>query len=132
MCMETNGPLLMLTDELYPLLCEWWMGHGFPAIPRRRLPPVSVMHTGGAFGCLYMDNGGTGVAMMEWLVTDPAARREAMRALCDVVAFLKEAARAHDYDMILTTCRQPSLARLLERVGFTRSDEGMIHLFANL
>lgn len=131
--METDGPLHLLTDDLYPLVAEWWTGHGFPAIPRRRLPHVSVMHAGGAFGCLYMDNGGTGVAMMEWLVTDPqAAPRAAARALCDVVEFVKETARAHDYDMILTTCRQPSLARLLERVGFTRSDEGMIHLFANL
>lgn len=131
--MATKGPLFMLTDDLYPLVCEWWQGHGFPAIPRRRLPPVSAIHTGGAFGCLYMDNGGTGVAMMEWLVTDPAATaRDAYRALCGVVEFLKATALEHDYDMILTTCRQPSLANLLERMGFTKSDKGMIHLFANL
>lgn len=123
----------ILTDDLYPLVREWWGARGFPAIPRRRLPPVSVLHSGGAFGSLYMDNGGTGVAMMEWLVTDPAVTaRTSYRALCDVVDFLKEEALRHDYDCVLTTCRQEGLARLLERKGFTRSDGGMIHLFKNL
>ena len=82
-----------------------------------------------AAGWLYMDNGGTGVAMMEWLVTNPEARPlEAARALTKVVEFLKAEAKRMDYAIILTTCRQPALARLLNRAGFSTTDTEMIHL----
>jgi hypothetical protein len=67
--------------------------------------------------------------MMEWLVTNPNAKPlDAARALRKVVAFLKSEAKRMAYPIILTTCRQPSLARLLGRDGFEVSDKEMIHL----
>jgi hypothetical protein len=35
------------------------------------------------------------------------------------------------FDFFLTTCRQPSLARVLEKCGFKISDANMIHLCSN-
>ena len=70
-----------------------------------------------------------GVAMIEWLVTDPQASPiQAARSLSRVVEFLRSELRRMDYAIVLTTCRQESLARMLERQGFQRSDTGMIHL----
>lgn len=125
----------MIVDKAahYPLLCEWWTGHGWPPVPEVILPPLGVIHTGGAAGWLYMDNGGTGVAMLEWLVTDPQAKPlAAARALSAVVQFLKEEAARLDYRHILSTCRQASLSRMLERHGFSVTDTGMIHLLCPL
>jgi hypothetical protein len=121
--------LRIVSAEDYPMLESWWTGHGFPPVPKRLLPPLGVIFADAAAGWLYMDNGGTGVAMMEWLVTNPKGRPlECARALTRVVEFLKAEAKRMDYPIILTTCKQPSLARLLQRSGFDTSDSGMIHL----
>lgn len=128
--METEpGLFRMVAGEDYPMLASWWQGHGWQAVPQRVLPPLGIIYADKAAGWLYMDNGGTGVAMMEWLVTNPEAKPlDAARALRKVVAFLKDEAKRMEYPIILTTCRQPSLARLLGREGFEVSDTEMIHL----
>ena len=125
----SDAPLRMWTREDYPILHGWWSGHGFPPVPERLLPPLGVIYEDHAAGWLYLDNGGTGVAMMEWLVTNPAARPlSAARALSKVITFLKSEAKRMDYAIILSTCRQASLARLLNREGFQTTDTDMIHL----
>lgn len=119
----------LVTPEDYPTLERWWTGHGWPAVPQRVLPPLGVIAGEMAAGWLYMDNGGTGVAMMEWLVTDPQAKPlAAAKALSSVVGFLKSEAKRMDYPIIFTTCRQPALARLLNREGFMTTDTEMIHM----
>lgn len=124
-----NEPLRMWSPDDYPMLETWWQGHGWPAVPLRVLPPLGVILNDTAAGWLYMDNGGTGIAMMEWLVTNPAAKpMKAAKDLMRVVEFLKSEAKRMDYAIILTTCRQPALARMLNRSGFQTSDTEMIHL----
>lgn len=125
----TDGPLRQWAPADYPMLEGWWSGHGWPAVPLRVLPPLGVIYNDCAAGWLYMDNGGTGVAMLEWLVTNPdAPLLIAARSLSKVVEFLKAEAKRMEYPIILTTCRQSSLARLLERAGFATTDREMIHL----
>ena len=126
---DDPSPLRMWQPADYPMLAGWWHGHGWPAVPQRVLPPLGVIHDNSAAGWAYMDNGGIGVAMIEWLVTDPQASPiQAARSLSRVVEFLRSELRRMDYAIVLTTCRQESLARMLERQGFQRSDTGMIHL----
>jgi hypothetical protein len=127
--MATSPELRLVTPEDYPMLKTWWEGHGWPAVPQRVLPPLGVLYGEQAAGWLYMDNGGTGVAMMEWLVTNPENRPlVTVRAINAVVEFLKAEGKRMDYNIILTTCRQPALARLLNRAGFTTTDTEMTHL----
>ena len=115
--------------EDYPTLVTWWEGHGWPAVPERILPPLGVIFGDQAAGWLYMDNGGTGGAVMGGVGTNPAlSPLKAARALKTVVGFLKSEAKRMDYPIILTTCRQESLMRFLEREGFHATDRGMIHL----
>lgn len=123
-----SDELRMVTAGDYPTLKQWWRGHGWEPVPQRMLPPLGVIGDAAA-GWLYMDNGGTGIAMMEWLVTNPkASALVAARALMRVVEFLKLEASRLDYHIILTTCRQPTLARMLNRAGFQTTDREMIHL----
>lgn len=124
-----TGELRIWKPVDYPGLSAWWDGHGWPPVPQRVLPPFGVIYDDLAAGWAYMDNGGVGVAMIEWLVTNPkAAPLSAARALIEVIKFLKSELRRMDYGIVMTTCKQESLARLLERHGFMRSDSGMIHL----
>lgn len=111
------------------MLESWWKGHGWSPVPECMLPKLFVIYDDTAAGGLYMSNCGCGVAMIEWIVTNPGAKpMAAAKAITKVVEFLKSEAKRMDYRAILTTCRQPSLARLLERHGFERTDEQMIHL----
>lgn len=124
------------TTADYPMLCEWWKAHGFPALPLAILPRLGLVveHESkpvvAAF--LYMDNS-VGVSMMEWLTTAPDAPMKvlpsAIRAICDV---MKQRAREMNYGVMLTTCRQPALARVYEKNGFERTDDSVIHLIAVL
>jgi hypothetical protein len=126
-----HAPLRMWTEDDYPMLQTWWEGHGWPAVPQRILPPLGVIFENSAAGWMYLDNGGVGVAFIEWLVTNPkAAPRTAVAALVAVVTFLKSEARRLNYPFILSTCKQEGLARLLEKAGFQRTDSGMIHLLS--
>ena len=117
----------------YEIVCEWWTAHGFPPVPVEALPSLGVIAAdddldGKAAGWLYMDNSST-VAMMEWLVVNPnATPKESLTALKTVIEFLKTEAGHMGYKTILTTCRQNGLAKVAEKLGFTRTDEGMIHL----
>ena len=126
---------LIEIEKDYPAFCDWWAGHGWPALPKSILPKRGVMAcdaakdgAGVAAAWLYMDNS-TGVSMMEWLVTNPqSGGKETLRAINAVIGFLTERALELDYGMMLTSCRQPSLVRVLEKNGFRKTDEGVTHL----
>jgi hypothetical protein len=129
MYMATDAPWRNMESNDYPMLSSWWEGHGWPPVPAVVLPKLFVIYDNTAAGGLYMSNCGCGVAMMEWLVTDPKAKPlAAAKALRKVIEFLKDCAKRMDYGAILTTCRQPSLARFIEGSGFQKTDTGMIHL----
>lgn len=119
--------------EHYPLLSTWWAEHGWPAVPPHKLPPFGFVAladgvpTFASFA--YMDNGGTGVAMMEWSVGNPSAEPKTLiKALKALVGFMLHQLKELDYDFIFTSCKQVGLARLYEKCGFTRTDSSMIHL----
>src|SRR5690606_10272023 len=98
------------------------------------IPPFAFLAhdldgTGRAFACAYLDNGGTGLAMLEWIVTNPDnAPRESLRALNTLLPFMRDHLRDRlDYPFILATCRQPALSRILEKHQFQRTDGQMTH-----
>lgn len=114
----------------------WWEGHDWPGVPPAALPRLGVVASVGgvpaAAAWLYMDNS-VGVAMLEWIVTNPNnSPRDSIRAIRAVTEFLKDRARDLDYGVILTTCKQQSLLKLLERNGFQESDRNMFHAVAIL
>lgn len=116
----------------YPTVKEWWEGHGWPAVPEAVLPqPGIICELNGepiAACWLYMSNS-NGVAMMEWTVANPElAGRDTVRAIEVLTGYVDVFAKEHDYGMILTTCKQEGLARLLSRNGFQETDREMIHL----
>lgn len=116
------------------MLAQWWTEHGWPVIPARIIPPFSWLAVDAdgrprAFACAYLDNGGTGVAMLEWIVTDPTnTPRESLKALNTLLPFMRDHLRDElDYPVILATCRQPALSRILEKHEFRKTDESVIH-----
>jgi hypothetical protein len=120
----------------YPMLVEWWAGHGWPGVPSAILPKVGFVAEDVQVGSveplvaawLYMDNS-VGVCWLEWMVSNPKAEPvRVYRGIKGVTEFAEEAAKTHGYGVMLTTCRQQSLVRTFERSGFTKTDEGVTHL----
>lgn len=119
-------------DDFHPVAMEWWESHGWPGVPANILPKLGIRAIDGdrplAAAWLYMDNS-VGVAMLEWIVTNPELpARKAAVALARLVDFAKQEAKSLGYSVVLTTCRQESLAKLLERAGFHQTDRDVIHL----
>jgi hypothetical protein len=131
-------PILKMFDREtdYPIVKEWWEGHGWNAVPLAVLPKLGVMAMLNekpiASGWLYMDNS-VGVSMLEWMVANPDAKPKAVyKSIKTIVEFLKTQAKEMNYTVMLTTCKQESLARVYEKTGFQRTDSEMIHLIQPL
>jgi hypothetical protein len=118
---------------LYSTFEMWWKAHGWPGVALPILPKCGIMvqaDNGNALavGWLYMDNS-VGVAMLEWVVTNPdATAKQSYLAIAMLVQSAREVARTLDYGVILSTARQQSLARCLQKNGFIQTDTGMTHL----
>jgi N-acetylglutamate synthase-like GNAT family acetyltransferase len=121
-----------IAETDYPILVEWWKGHGFPVLPVAVLPKLGLVveHDTKPIACafLYMDNS-VGVCMLEWLTTAPEAAPKAIpSAIRAIVEVMAQRAKEMNYGVMLTTCRQPALARVFEKNGFEKTDEAVIHL----
>ena len=126
------------TPEDYPQLAQWWEGHGWSPVPELILPKLGIiadMHaeesiTPTAAAWLYMDNSSS-VAMLKWMVSNPEANpRHVLRALKEILGFLKERAKELGYNVILATCRQDSLSKVLTKSGFEVTARDVIHHLA--
>lgn len=134
-----STPTLAVIEDLpalYPTLEKWWNGHGWPAVPQAILPKLGILASKGerpvAASWLYMDNS-CGVSILEWTVADPdAAPRDVATSILRIADFAQQEARRLNYSVMLTTCRQESLSKLLQRAGFHETDREMIHLVTTL
>jgi len=119
-------------EKDYATVSAWWDAHKFPVVPAAVLPKLGIMafdeqKEGICAGWLYMDNS-VGVAMLEWVVTNPAQTPlRTVKGLNALVDFMESEAARMDYGVILTSCRQESLGKLFERHGFKMTDESVRH-----
>jgi hypothetical protein len=120
----------------YDMVCAWWTGHGWSAVPQAFLPKLGVVAyvTDGeksedtAAAWLYMDNSSP-VCWLEYMVSNPKANAgRAVKALRHLDSFLTGEAKALGYRAMMTTCRQDSLVKFHAKNGFTKTDEDVTHL----
>lgn len=121
-------------DTDYELFAQWWKDHNFDAVPPVALPALGVVteYNGKpvAAAWLYLDTS-TPIGMLEWIVTDPANKPKVSAiGISHAVQALRYSAMELGHTIILSSCRQQSLAHLLERLGFTETDKQVIHLIS--
>ena len=116
----------------YSLVSAWWKEHGFPSMPEHKLPPFGfVVEVDGipmGASWAYMCNGGTGVAMLEWTVSNPGGGFTAARSIKELLTFMVEQLNMLEYDVIMTATKHSGLIKLMEKVGFQTTDSGVTHL----
>jgi hypothetical protein len=132
----------------YALLEGWWKVRAREAPPRNILPTLGVMASSSsnhqssipnpqspplAAAFAYLDATGSGVAWVGWMITDPAAPKAlAGRAMLRALDFLEKECRRLGYWLGWATVADASFIRFLEARGYTRTDEGLCHLFKTL
>lgn len=122
----------------YGLMAGWWRVRAREAPPRNILPRLGVIASYGtgkpvAAAFAYLDAGGSGAAWLGWMITDPAApKATAGRAMVHALDFLEKECRRLGYWLGWATVNDASFIRFLERRGYTRTDEGLCHLFKTL
>lgn len=119
-------------EKDYEMLKSWWESHGWEGVNPGLLKPlghiVEIDDKPIVASFLYPVLG-CGLAIMEWTVSNPEATRfSVVKAMSSITKFFKEWCLENGYGVLITTCKQESLARLHERNGFTKTDESMIHL----
>lgn len=115
----------------HPIFADWWTRHKFPVMPEVFLPNTGIIvEREGvplAGGFIYMDDS-CAVCMLEWVVTNPDNKpRESLKALTMLYDFAGQLAKDYGRGIMLTAIKQPALGRLLEKVGFIKSDSEITH-----
>ena len=97
------------------------------------LPTLGVLDDEAACGFLYLDATGSGVAVMAWTATNPAAGvLDRGRAMGRVIDFLEREARHLGYHALMCSHSHPSFIRRFKARGYVTGDSGLVHLFKSL
>ena len=120
-------------EELdFEMLSDWWKAHGFNAVNPGLLKPLGfIVEIDGKpiVASFLYPIAGCGLAIMEWTVSNPDSKPfEFIKAMKSITRFFIEWCEENDYRVMMTTCKQDSLAKLHKRNGFTETDDSMIHL----
>jgi hypothetical protein len=113
-----------------------WAARGAIPPARERLPSCATAayfeHAPGtpiAVVFSYLDACSSGVAWLAWLATDPAAPPVTRaRALIGAIRHHLAVIKTFDYWLVSATYSEPSLGRLLRRLGFRREDGHILTL----
>ena len=120
------------TLEDMPMLNSWWDGHKHPTVPFEILPDVGIIayddeNTPLAFGVLYACNSAP-IGWIEWITSNPEVSAFASyRGVSTVLDFLCLEAKKSGINVLMSTCRQKSLGKVLSKNGFAQTDESVSH-----
>jgi hypothetical protein len=120
---------------LHATFAKWWKAHGWPVLPVEALSPCAVVvEENGepiAAAWLYLALG-CGLSWMEYVVTNPHnSPKKSLNAIEELCNSVRVVAKSLNYGRVITSCRQKSLARTLEkRCGFRKTDDDVTHLIS--
>lgn len=96
----------------------WYVAHGLCPLSEDVLPATGLIVSGVACAFLYWTDA-PGLALLEGLVTNPAARLSARReAVAAILASLAVHARENGVRIVVGFTEKHGVARVLERIGF--------------
>jgi len=124
--------LEFISPEMFEVVRGWWKAHDHPDLPIEIMPDIglAVVDSDGrmnAVGWLYGCNSAP-VGWVEWITTDPAnTPMESYKSITLLLTFMNEEAKKNGISVLLSTCRQKALGRILEKSGFKKTDEDVSH-----
>lgn len=132
---DTTYSIRAYAADDFELITGWWLAHDGQRRPQSILPKCGVIceidDKPAAALFLHMDNS-CGMCMVEHAVSRPGlSLKKARAAFGHCVACLKKIAGIHGYHTVAVYCPEP-IAYVLERRGFTRSEQNLVQLFSTV
>lgn len=116
-----------IKESDYSTACEWWKGRGFPCLPKHVLPDTGSIVEDFCLGYLFLSNGG--LCMIEFVVGNPDKHGiELHNALTILLKDLVRKAKNNGCTMVFSSVKNKSLIKIMERVGFNVTEQGMSNL----
>lgn len=117
------------TASVIDLLGDWWEGHGWPRLPLDVLPQICALGVCGdrAVAAAFAYEPTPTVAWIDYMVTNPSSGLKGAISLKNLIIQFSDNLQSRGYKYIHSCCRQESLARLMEKSGYKRTDEGVTH-----
>ena len=112
----------------YATACEWWKGREVPCVPEIVIPPTGAIVEDFCLGYLFLSNGG--LCMIEFVVGNPAKHGiELHNAVTILLKDLLRQAVENGCPMVFSAVKNKSLIKIMERVGFSVTEDGVSNLF---
>lgn len=123
-------------ETLYPVFLGWWQVRGGAPVPQAMLPKLGIvaMEDGEPLAAvwMYMDNS-ISLGFLNWFLTRPGLPpRKARAALEHLLKFMALEAGRLGITHLIASCTQPSLGRMLGRMGYQFTGGGIAHHHLNL
>ena len=117
------------TASMYEIIGDWHEGHGWPRLPLDLLPTTVAVGFMDDKACsaVWAYNCGEGIAWMDYMVTNPDAGLRGAASLIKLCKEYSDKLVSSGCKYVHSCCRQPSLGRVLEKGGFTKTDEDVVH-----
>jgi hypothetical protein len=113
-------------DEDHGMICNWWVGHGWPVLPLSSLPTngIIVEKNGVPLVCGFVYQTDSDLALIEWIVSDPKSSPvDRVRALDELIDSLSELAKAGGARLALTFVRNERLIERYQNRGFVVTEQ---------
>lgn len=127
----------LLTEDDYPVLCEWWKFWRFPAPPREFLPNNG---TGGIMiskdgidicaGFLYGTN--SRLAWLEYIVSNPKYRDNRAGAIQYLISELTRLAKETGYGAVFTSVKNENLVKHYEACGYFKGSNNTYEMVISI
>lgn len=122
-------------EKHYGLICDWWLSHGWPAVPLDHLPVGYLVEgTDGPICAGFLYYTSTAFAVFEFIVARKDCEFEERAAALDVlISGVKLLAAQAGVKSLFTSMKHEGLiAKLTNEHGFVQTDSGMTNLIGRV
>ncbi len=119
-----------ITPDDYEEVCQWWHSWDWPPFPQAFLAPTGLMVSkeGVNLCAVWLYKTDAAICWAENYISNKNALSEDRRLALDfLMGAIDEEVKVMGFSVIMSSVKHANLCRRLERNGFIRSDENMVH-----
>jgi hypothetical protein len=126
--------LRLYTTEDYPMVCEWWRAWKWDCVPQEALPEIGVIASDDTqdICCAWMYKTDSKIALLEWFISNPKAKKGREDAIAAVTESIAEIAKRQGFTSLVTFTKHPQLTNQMERLGFSGRADHVSNLARSL
>ena len=118
-------------EDDYPMVCDWWKGWKWDAIPQFFLPKVGLIVSNGDVDicAAWIYRTDSSLCMFEFFISNPNAKKDKRSGAIEYLLEAMEAeARKYGYKAAFMSICNQSLIKKAKDAGFIGEETGMTNL----